>query len=241
LSVNSLQEVTIIQELRTSIHLLVSGLSEIQNLTYTRNFNLIAFHLLSQGFERLLKLHICLGYLADNGRLPSYEYIKKFSHELIGLRDEVMKSYFEVDNLQSKLDYEFIINDSELCNLFSILSKFGSKTRYYNLNVITDSNLTDEDPVIEWGKFVGKFLQSKKDLISKIQDTTEAVKFEDQLIAKYIVTIFEKMIIPIGRQFCWGKLRYVANCYNAQLFDLILLDEKDYGKRDYSEFRKKLY
>jgi len=55
-----LKEFSIDDELRTSIKLIELGFGEFQNLDMTNDFYHLPFQLLSSGFERLMKCHICL-------------------------------------------------------------------------------------------------------------------------------------------------------------------------------------
>ena len=66
------QKIAIIQELETSIKLIELGLGEYQNLNKSNNFYYLPFQLISSGLERLMKCHICLGYLEKNGKYPDF-------------------------------------------------------------------------------------------------------------------------------------------------------------------------
>ena len=50
------------EELESSIKLIQLGFGEFQNLDMANDFYHLPFQLISSGFERLMKCHICLGH-----------------------------------------------------------------------------------------------------------------------------------------------------------------------------------
>jgi len=55
-----LKELYLDDELRTAVRLIELGFGEFQNLDLANDFYYLPFQLLSGGFERLIKCHICL-------------------------------------------------------------------------------------------------------------------------------------------------------------------------------------
>lgn len=58
-----LKDIYLVDELQTAVRLIELGLGEFQNLTLENDFYHFPFQLLSSGFERLMKCHICFGIL----------------------------------------------------------------------------------------------------------------------------------------------------------------------------------
>lgn len=88
------KSLAIIQELETTEKLIKLGFGELQNIDLVNDFYFLPFQLLSQGFERLLKTTICLGYLNIHNKYPSLGDIKGLGHDLIRLKDEILSHYF---------------------------------------------------------------------------------------------------------------------------------------------------
>ena len=107
------RELMLSEELSTSVRLIELGLGEIQNLGGANNFHHLPFQLLSSGIERLLKCHICYGFLEQNERLPSFNELKnsggRSGHDIQELLKEITQNYFEQPVLALKDDYTYII------------------------------------------------------------------------------------------------------------------------------------
>lgn len=67
----SLKDIYLDEELRTSIRLIELGFGELQNLDMVNDFYFLPFQLLSSGFERLMKCHICLGHHEAHNAYPN--------------------------------------------------------------------------------------------------------------------------------------------------------------------------
>ena len=93
-----LKEFSMDDELRTSINLIELGFGEFQNLNMTNDFYYLPFQLLSSGFERLMKCHICLGYHEANNVYPDNKFLKQCGggsgHDLLELKAKILNSYF---------------------------------------------------------------------------------------------------------------------------------------------------
>ena len=102
------------EEVETSTKLITLGLGELQNIDQSNDFYFLPFQLLSQGFERVLKSHICLGYLNKNGKYPNHNYLKNLGHDLIKIKNEILGKYFDDQQPVLKNDLDFLSDDNEL-------------------------------------------------------------------------------------------------------------------------------
>jgi hypothetical protein len=71
-----LKDLYLYDELQTSAKLIELGFGEFQNLDLGNDFYYLPFQLLSSGFERLMKCHICLGYYEQHNTYPNSKYLK---------------------------------------------------------------------------------------------------------------------------------------------------------------------
>ncbi len=225
------------EELETSSKLVSLGLGELQNLDQANDFYFLPFQLLSQGFERAMKGHICLGHLEKHGNYPNFKYLKNLGHDLLKLKDEIINEYFineyfDEDHPTLKNDLKFLKSDVELGELLSILSEFGKMARYYNFDVITDSTKTPINAEELWTEFENKIPFSNDDAVDKLMnwDINNEVHGE---IARYIIIIFEQFMASLGRQFLFGGLGAKGKQFSNSLFDFAMLYEKDLGQKDY--------
>lgn len=225
----------LLDELNTSEKLIKLGFSEIQNLSFTEDekFYFLPFQLLSQGFERIMKAYICLGYYQKYGEFPEATYLRnKLGHNLEKLLNEITNNYyFDYSRPQFELDSQFLRTNSDLRELLSILSDFGRFARYYNFDLITGSSKENINPKDNWKIFEAKVLDLEDN--NKLADLSLTHEF-NQKISVYIVTIFERFVSALSRQLMFNCLGEQAKQISYSIvFDFGMLYEKNFGKKDY--------
>lgn len=224
-------------ELRTAIKLIELGLGEFQNLDLANDFYYLPFQLLSSGFERLMKCHICLGYYNDNNAYPDFRYVMSCGggngHDQIQLKDSILTSYFQVNDIPALLeDADFLQNDSDLAKLIDLLSEFGKYARYHNLDIITGKANPSIDVKTEWEDYETSIITSNPKYSSKLGDlesTAEILEFAK----REIVIKLEKFSRAISRQFTLGKLGRKADQFSPILYPFIMIQDSNLGNRDY--------
>lgn len=224
-------------ELDTSIRLIEIGFGEFQNLDLANDFYHLPFQLLSSGFERLMKCHICFGYHEKNGSYPDYKYLKKSGgengHDLTKLKSNILKSYYSIHNIPVlKTDSEFLSNDKDLDELLYLLSEFGKYARYYNFDVITAAAKPSIDVKALWEKYESSLLKNKPDLLRKSMEIESQKEVLDS-IQREIIIILEKFVRAISRQFTIGKLGAKAQQFSGVYFPFIMLRDDELGTRNY--------
>ncbi len=140
----ALKDIYLHDELTISIKLIKLGFGELQNLDMANDFYHLPFQLLSSGLERLMKCHICLGFLELNNEYPDSKTLKKFGgrngHDLTELKKNILSDYFKTNGIPALIDDEnFIANDNDLNQLIYLLSEFGKYARYHNLDIVTSA------------------------------------------------------------------------------------------------------
>lgn len=228
----TVKHVALFEEIETSSKLIILGFGELQNLDQTNDFYFLPFQLLSQGFERVMKSHICLGYLNIYRKYPESKYIKNLGHDLLKLRNEIIEKYFKTDRPILKSDLEFLSHNSELIELLSIISEFGKMARYYNFDIITGSVDLPINAKEKWEKFESKILTSNNSMMEKLLNPDVGHEVYGQ-ISRYIIVIFEKFMAGISRQFLFGCLGDKGKQLSIPLSDFARLYEKDFGVKDY--------
>lgn len=219
-------------ELRTSIKLIKLGFGEYQNLNTENDFYFLPFQLLSSGFERLLKCHICLGHLEKEGSYPEAKLIsKKLGHDLLKLKKHIIENHFNTQNI-SKLynDLEYL-KDRELEKLLSLLSEFGKYARYYNLDIVTGAAKPSENTKLLWEDYETE-LMKKLNLISKLESNEQANEAV-HIVTREIIIKLERFVRAITRQFTLGRLGQQARMLHPHVSEFIQLRDEEFGNTNY--------
>lgn len=225
--------IILLEEIENSSKLIKLGFGELQNIDQVNDFYYLPFQLISSGFERLMKCQICLGYFNKNGKYPDGTYLKSIGHDLIELLKEIRENYFVRDTRPIIIeDFELLSNDSELVELLNILSEFGKKARYYNLDFITGATKIGINPNIEWQKFESKIINSNKNIKSKILNWELHYEIY-QYVSRYILILFERFVSALSRQFTFGFLGEKGNQFSMPVFHFAMLYDEDFGNTDY--------
>lgn len=190
--------ICLLDELETSKELLKSGFGHLQEIDMGNTFYHLPHLLLASGFERLMKCYIAV---VRKGRDGSYPDTKSLGHNLEKLLAKICKEHFGgTDRPLLEQDLTFIRTDPVLKECVRILSLFGMKGRYYNLNVVAGTNHTAIDPRQEWER-----------LESRVEDPTPYLDNTERLYHDYyprvnslLISKMERLIRAIAMQFTLG-------------------------------------
>ena len=140
-------------ELDTSRELIKAGFGELQEIDMGNTFYHLPHQLLASGFERLMKCYILMVHAGRCGSYPATSFMKRIGHDLVGLLQLICQDYFGGTNRPlMKAELDFLQTDRILSECMRILSLFGKKGRYYNFDVVTESQDPPlSDPKQEWG------------------------------------------------------------------------------------------
>ena len=220
------------EELETSSKLVALGFGELQNIDQSNNFYFLPFQLLSQGFERVMKIHICLGHFHLHNKYPNSKYLKNLGHDLLSLRQEILEKYFKKDIPVLKDDFDFLSSNKELTELLCIISEFGKMDRYHNFDVITDSSKVSINAKEKWEKMGNNLISSKEGTLEKLMDSDSIHEVYGE-ISRHIVTVFERFMAGISRQFLFNCLGEKAKQLSSIVFDYATLYDGAFGNKDY--------
>lgn len=232
-----LKDIYLYDELQTAFKLIELGFGEFQNLDIANNFYHLPFQLLSSGFERLMKCHICLGYYEIHDTYPDIDYLKrcggKTGHDLIKLKNTIATSFFSTHNIPVlQEDLDLLKNDKDLEQLIDLLSEFGKYARYYNLDIVTSSAKPSIDVKLRWEDYENNLLTLNPKLLHELGnfETQDKIFYYTNRI---ILIKLEQFTRAICRQFTMGKLGKKALQFSSILFPFILLKDDELGNRNY--------
>ncbi len=225
------QEFALIEETRTSIFLIQEGLLALNLLSGANDFYHGPMQLLAQGFERLLKVVVCLEHLENYGKLPALKEISAYGHNLITLTDAVVdlahRTGYSDSRPAAQMDTEFMANDKRARSLLSLLADFGAWGRYYSLDTFLDpssSNPFRQDPVESFQAVENEILDLHPEWKTKVGQEFEG--FYAVLRAE-LTTTLQRFARALCRFFTLGPLgdRGQRLLGNVKIF-LFLRDEE---------------
>lgn len=233
MNANAIREIALYEELETSIKLIQLGFGEFQNLDLANDFYYLPFQLLSSGFERLMKCHICLGYHEQNRAFPNQGYVKNLGHDLIKLKDHILNDFYSTENIPLlENDLKYISNNSNLDDLIYLLSEFGKFARYYNLDIATGAINPSIDVKSLWQDYEVDIIVSNDESSGKLlnfEQRNEALDYA----RREIVIRLERFAASISRQFTMGKLGELALRFSSVVRTFVMMDEEALGTTDY--------
>lgn len=181
---------SISDELDASCELIKAGFGALQEIDMANTFYHLPHQLLASGFERLMKCYILLVHAGSRGSYPNTVFLKSVGHDLNELLQLVCKDYYGGKNRPLiKEEFDYLTTDRILHECMRILSLFGMKGRYYNLDVVTD----EADPCLinpteEW-----------QDLESEIEDPGPYLSDQEALYRDYFPRVHRTMIAKMER------------------------------------------
>ena len=221
------QSFALSEELDTATKLIEFGLTDLREQA-SEGFHHLPLQLLAQGLERLLKLTYVLAVLEDSGELPSIREMRKYSHDLERLADDLIRLIAPTHRVQ--VDLEFIRSDGDLRSLLRLLSNFGQESRYHHLNALLDpaSVQVENDPSRQWSEFEDEFISRRPDWIERFgtYDGQEEIFRE---AATAIAALVDRLSRAITRMWTQGALPEEAARYSPQLMKFLLLRDEQLG------------
>ena len=192
----------LLEELETSCKLLKAGFGGLQEIDMGNDFYHLPHQLMASGFERLMKCYIALVYEGRNGSYPDVKYMKQLGHDLEALFKKICTDFYGGKTRPFvQEDFDFITTDPILQECIRILSLFGRKGRYYNLDVVAGSTDNPINPEEEWER-----------LEARIEDGTPFLNDPELLYRDYyprvhsqLIAKLERFIRAIARQFTIGN------------------------------------
>ena len=187
------------EELETSRDLIKSGFGHLQEIDTSNSFYALPHLLMASGLERLMKCYISLIYKCRKGVFPNKTMMRKLGHEK--LLNEIQSHYF--GGLQIPIveeDLAFIRGDCELRESIRILSLFGKKGRYFNLDVVAGDDIELIDPKQEWKNHE----MSVEDPVPYLNDQQRMYRDYYPKVHSRLIADLERLTRAIAMQFTLG-------------------------------------
>jgi hypothetical protein len=139
-------------EIKTAAFYISEGLRALSSLTADNDFYPASFQLLGFGLEHLLKVTLVLGRLHAHDELPSWQEVQSFGHDLIRLRDAVIKMVKESPiggGLQGQALAVLLMGGPITEMFLSMAGEFTGRTRYFYLDAML-GEVRGSDPSAEY-------------------------------------------------------------------------------------------
>lgn len=223
----------LLEELETSCKLLKAGLGGLQEIDMGNDFYHLPHQLMASGFERFMKCYIALVYEGRNCSYPDVKYMKQLGHDLEALIKKICTDFYGGKTRPFvQKDLDFIMTDPIFQECIRILSLFGRKGRYYNLDVVAGGTDNPINPEEEW-----------ECLEARIEDGTPFLDDPESLYRDYyprvhsqLIVKLERFIRAIARQFTigghadqHGRLQQTSAVYR----EFLMLSDEQLGTIDY--------
>ena len=161
----------------------------------------------------------------------------KNGHDIEFLKSKVEKICIPISRPFAKMDYEVITQDDVINQICKILSEYGIRGRYFNLDAILGTeqafNAKKEWERIET-KVLKDFYGEKKfyKIFAKPQKLEEIYQKSNELI----VSKLELFLRAITRQFVFGNFSKDSKVFWFQIEAFSEIEDNHIGKTDYSKF-----
>lgn len=230
------RNISVVIEIKNSIKYLRNGLAEIQKITAANDFYDPPLIYLSGGLERLFKSMLCLNFKEINGRLPNTNEIwsNKDGHDIMFLKKEVEKICIPIKRPFAEDDYKIITENNTINKICGILSVYGNRARYFNLDAILGRE-QEYDAKIEWESLETSILKEyygEKTYYTML----EQPKLLDEIyrkVSELLVSKIELFLRAITRQFTFGNFYSGSKNFLFEVESFADLNDNQIGKTNY--------
>jgi hypothetical protein len=223
-------------ELDTAAKLNRHGIQALHNLDPANDFHHLPMQLLSQGFERLLKVTYAMAVREQSGAMPTTSTIKRsFRHDLVKLNDALVEIASSVEAYVSRPavreDLDFLSEDAELRRILELLSTFGTWSRYYNLGVLLDpsSAQAKDDPALAWQAIESEALRRMPDGLDRLGEPLEQDKLFEEIYEE-ISRPLDRFLRAISRMWTLGPLGADGKRFMGLVKESLFLHDEDLGR-----------
>jgi len=224
----TIQEIALTDEVDVAISFIDEGLASLKRLEID-DFAHLPILLLSNGFERLLKMIICLDYRQQNSEFPNTPAFRRKieTHNVENFLREVVdiskRWKYEEKSAETKKDMDFLETDAELQNIVKLLTEYGISSRYYNINIIIGEKNSYGKPATLLGDYCRNFEEKLR--WEKKVTTGNIPSFRE-----HITRLLQQFRRALCRMFIWGKLGHVLVQRELDKSTSLLRDCLAFGK-----------
>lgn len=229
-TIQEIQEIALMDEVDVAISFIDVGLTSLKRLAID-DFAHLPIVLLSNGFERLLKMIICLDYREQNGEFPNASgfrkkikthNVEKFLQRVV----DISKRWeYEKETAETKKDMDFLENDAELQIIVKLLTEYGISSRYYNINIIIGEKNSYGKP----SKLLEYYYWDFEEKLPRKKNVTTGniLSFRE-----HITRLLQQFRMALCHMFIWGKLGKTGKEIGKSniLVGIINLRDEDLGQ-----------
>lgn len=230
------REMALCLELETAIRLIQAGLGQLQQMSAANDFYHLPLLTLASGFERFMKVTICLHHFQDNGEYPGIDYLKKVGHDLDGLLSRIQENCFTEDYRKGlPADFKYLETEELRC-LVRLLGDFARSARYHYLDVVAGAGKLAGSPEDRWNAIeVSILTKTRPDLLTA---TNVASDEAFVCVSTEMVKRLERFTRALARLFTVGNLSQKSKIFTGVLKPFLFLRDEDLGKTQYSPWGK---
>jgi len=232
------QNLALLKELETAIKLLQIGCREVQSIDGANDFYHLAMLTLANGFERFMKVIICLHILESTGSYPTKPPWRqgKEGHNLLFLFNKVVEDCFPDDYVTqipaATADIQYLRSNNRLREIVGLLSDFGQAARYYNLDLVMGLYPKGNSPDDAWALLEMAILKEDPNWEDNFQKDTDLSK-SYQEINHTIVSAMERLARALSRLFTLGGLGAQALQFSGTVYPFLMLWDDQLGNTRY--------
>ncbi|MYB56026.1 MAG: hypothetical protein F4X51_06525 [Gemmatimonadetes bacterium] len=221
------------EELEISRELIKASFGSLQEIDMSNDFYHLPNQIMASGFKRLMKCYIALVYEGKKGSYPDMGYMKQLGHDLEALLEKLCTEFYggKARPLVQQ-EFDFITTDQTLQECLRILSLFGQKGRYYNLDIVAGSSQSSINPREEWESLEAGI----EDIIPFLDDEESLYRDYYPRVHSQLIARMERLTRAIALQFTIGdhadqnrRLRQASVAYT----DFRNLRDEELGTIDY--------
>jgi hypothetical protein len=229
------KNMSLVIELERSIKFLKIGLAEVQKISAENDFYDHAFMFLSSGLERLFKIMLCLNFKDKNGRFPKMDecWKKPQGHDLEILKKKIEEICIPINNSFTPIDYDIITKDVFINGVCKVLSEYGKRGRYFNLDSILGQD-QQFNPKDEWEELETQAYQEKfgKEKYCQLLSNYKIEEFYSTYNVEIVIRL-EKFFRALTRQFIFGNFSKEAKSYLGIIGIFSKIEDHKLGKTNY--------
>ena len=179
------------------------------------NIAFLSFLFLSRGFELLMKNILVFKYIKEKRKFLSGKELKRYGHNLIKLRDEILKNYDNLaiknKNMKEEIDEDKnFLQKEELNDILEIFNEYASgKGRYYAFEFLDSNNIYEPKDLL--ASLYNIFLENIENNKSSSQieflgDQRNIDCLWNRMIKSNLTPLIYKFLRALTRQFAYGIL-----------------------------------
>jgi hypothetical protein len=230
------QKIALLQEGEIALYSIETGLGQLaKNRPYApKPYYFGWFLLLATGFERLMKILVCLHEFETTSAFPTRRFLQRtMRHDLIVLRNEIVSRCYTPTYLAQNFardDYDYLVNNTLLLAILTALNDFANEDRYLFMDRVSDPGGSREWPKGRWEE-IERIALSDTIYYRLLQEDYPALTRQATQITQ---AHLERFTRALARLFVFGGLGEVAGSQYALIAEFMRLEDSELGHKVYA-------